>query len=319
MVSASPLRIGTRASALATTQSTTVARALEERLGRPVELVMVTTEGDVNPAPLASLGGVGVFVSALRDALLDGRIDVAVHSLKDLPTYPHAGICLAAVPQREDPRDVVVARDGLTLGELPVGSRVGTGSVRRAAQLHALGLGVDVVGIRGNVDTRIAKVAAGEVDAVILARAGLARLGRLDEATEVLDPIQMLPAPGQGALGVECRADDEALVRALADALDDPFTRAQVTAERAVLATLEAGCSSPVGALAEIAEGDDGEELWIRAVVMSTDGALAVRKSLSGKPAQAEDVGRRLAMDMLEDGAAELDEPPEPVGGEPPP
>ncbi|HSV38209.1 MAG TPA: hydroxymethylbilane synthase [Nocardioidaceae bacterium] len=296
------LRIGTRASVLATTQSRMVADEIAAKLGREVELVEITTEGDVNLAPLASMGGVGVFVSALRDALLRGEIDVAVHSLKDLPTYAQEGIVLAAIPLREDPRDVVVARDGLTLGELPDGSRVGTGSIRRAAQLHALGLGLEVVDIRGNVDTRIRKVAEGEYDAVILARAGLARLGRLDEVTEVLDPIQMLPAPGQGALAVECRpdlADDLAV-------LDDPFTRAQVTAERAVLATLEAGCSAPVGALAEIGEGDDGEELWIRAVVLSSDGGLAVRKSLSGKPADAEAIGRQLATEMLEDGADQL-------------
>jgi len=299
------LRIGTRASALATTQSRSVAAAIVERLGREVELVEVTTEGDVSTAPLASLGGTGVFVSALRDALLAGGIDVAVHSLKDLPTYSHEGVTVAAIPLREDPRDVVVARDGLTLGELPPGSRVGTGSVRRSAQLHALGLGLDVVGIRGNVDTRIRKVTDGEYDAVILARAGLSRLGRLDEATEVLDPLQMLPAPGQGALAVECRTADTELVEALT-VLDDSYTRAQVTAERAVLATLEAGCSAPVGALAEIAEGDDGEELWIRAVVMSADGALAVRKSLSGKPADAEAIGRQLAIEMLEDGADQI-------------
>ena len=298
------LRIGTRASALATTQSRIVADAIVA-LGREVELVEITTEGDVTTAPLASLGGVGVFVSALREALLRGEIDLAVHSLKDLPTYSADGITLAAVPQREDPRDVVVARDGLTLGELPAGSRVGTGSVRRAAQLHALGLGLEVVDIRGNVDTRLRKVADGEYDAVLLARAGLSRLGRLDEATEVLDPLQMLPAPGQGALAVECRSGDDELMHLLT-ALDDPHSRAQVTAERAVLATLEAGCSAPVGALAEIAEGDDGEELWIRAVVLSTDGGLAVRKSLSGKPADAEAIGRQLAIDMLEDGADQL-------------
>ncbi len=200
------VRIGTRASLLATTQSRQVADLVSERLGREVELVEVTTEGDRSAAPLATLGGTGVFVTALREALLEGRVDVAVHSLKDLPTAPAPGIVLAAVPTREDPRDVVVARDGLTLGELPAGSRIGTGSPRRAAQLHALGLGLEVVDIRGNVDTRLGKVASGEYDAVVLARAGLARLGRLDEVTEVLDPLQMLPAPGQGALAVECRA-----------------------------------------------------------------------------------------------------------------
>src|SRR5207342_1845701 len=205
-----PIRLGTRASLLALTQSRWVAERLSVAVGREVELVEVTTTGDRDDAPLAQLGGTGVFVSALREALLDGRIDVAVHSLKDLPTGPAAGLALAAVPLREDPRDVVVARDGLTLGELPAGARIGTGSPRRTAQLLALGLGFDVVAIRGNVDTRIRKVSAGEVDAVVLARAGLARLGRMDEVTEVLDPLQMLPAPGQGALAVECRADDTA-------------------------------------------------------------------------------------------------------------
>lgn len=303
------LRLGTRASALATTQSGLVADLIRRRLGREVELVTITTEGDVNGAPLATLGGTGVFVSALRDALLRGEVDVAVHSLKDLPTAPAPGIALAAVPPREDPRDVVVARDGLTLGELPHGSRVGTGSPRRAAQLEALGLGLDVSGVRGNVDTRIGKVASGEYDAVLLARAGLARLGRLDDATEVLDPLQMLPAPGQGALAIECRTDDAGLVSDLA-ALDDPATRAAVTAERAVLATLEAGCSAPLGALAEVVEGEDGDELWVRAIALSHDGGLSVRMSATGPVADAAGVGHRLASDMLADGAADLMEAP---------
>ncbi len=304
--STAPLRVGTRASTLARTQAGQVADALRAALGRDVVLVEVTTAGDVSTAPLASFGGTGVFVSALRDALLRGEVDVAVHSLKDLPTYPQHGIALAAVPLREDPRDALVARDGLTLGELPPGSRIGTGSPRRAAQLHALGLGFDVVAIRGNVDTRIRKVTEGDLDAVVLARAGIARLGRLDEVTEALDPLQMLPAPGQGALGVECRAADAALVDELRTALDDPRTRAAVAAERAVLATLEAGCSAPVGALAEVAEGDHGDELWVRAVALSHDGAVAVRRSATGRPGQAEGLGRRLAEEMLDEGARSL-------------
>jgi hydroxymethylbilane synthase len=302
-----PVKVGTRRSLLATTQAGTVAELIRTQLGREAVLVEVTTDGDRSQdagTPLVQTGGTGVFVGALREALLSGAVDVAVHSLKDLPTYPHDGVTLAAVPLREDPRDVVVARDGLTLGELPVGSRVGTGSPRRAAQLHALGLGLDVVGVRGNVDTRIGKVRAGEYDAVLLARAGLARIGRLDEATEVLDPLQMLPAPGQGALAVECRSDDE-LAGELAR-LDDPHTRAAVRAERAVLATLEGGCSAPVGALAEVVEGEDGDEIWVRAVAMSPDGGLAVRMSATGDPADAEGVGTRLAREMLADGAARL-------------
>ncbi|HEY9563363.1 MAG TPA: hydroxymethylbilane synthase, partial [Nocardioides sp.] len=194
------LRIGTRASLLARTQSGQIADLIAERLGVQVELVDVTTEGDISRAPLHTLGGTGVFVSALRDALLDGRVDVAVHSLKDLPTGAAEGITLAAVPTREDPRDVLVARDGLTLGELPVGSVVATGSPRRASQLHALGLGLEIVGLRGNIDTRLGKVTSGAADGVVLARAGLSRINRLDVVTETIDPIQMLPAPGQGAL-----------------------------------------------------------------------------------------------------------------------
>jgi hydroxymethylbilane synthase len=299
------VRIGTRASTLARTQSTLVAEALTAATGLPTELVLIRTEGDVSTAPLAQIGGTGVFVSALRDALLRGEVDLAVHSLKDLPTAPPDGISLAAVPLREDPRDAVIARDGLTLGELPNGARVGTGSPRRVAQLEALGLGIELVGVRGNVDTRIAKVASGELDAVVLARAGLARLGRIDEVTEVIDPLQMLPAPGQGALAVECRADAEILdvVRA---ALDDPASRACVEAERALLAELEAGCSAPVGALAEVAEGDLGDELWLRAVALSHDGGLFVRRSASGPLDDATGLGQKLGAEMLADGAAEL-------------
>ncbi len=276
---------------------------VRERLGCEVETVTIATEGDQSAAPLASLGGTGVFVSALREALLRGEVDFAVHSLKDIPTYAADGIALVAVPPREDPRDVLIARDGLTLGQLPVGSRVGTGSPRRVSQLAALGLGLEITCLRGNVDTRI-----GELDAIILARAGLARLGRVEEATEVIDPLQMLPAPGQGALAVECRSDDDATL-ALLSALDDPASRAAVTAERAVLNELEAGCSAPLGALAEVVEGEDGDELWLRAVAMSADGALSVRRSTSGPVDQAEALGRRLASEMLADGAADLMDP----------
>ncbi|HSK27443.1 MAG TPA: hydroxymethylbilane synthase, partial [Jiangellales bacterium] len=251
------LRLGTRRSPLALAQARLVAGALGDATGRTVELVEVTTRGDTSREPLTSIGGTGVFVSALRDAVLDGRVDLAVHSLKDLPTAPADGLVLAAVPPREDPRDVLCARDGLTLGELPYGAVVGTGSPRREAQLHALGLGLRVVPVRGNVDTRLRLVTEGRVDAVVLARAGLARLGRLDAVTEVLDPLQVLPAPGQGALAVESRPE---LVPLLA-VLDDPPARAAVTAERSLLAALESGCTAPVGACAEVAEGDTGLEL----------------------------------------------------------
>ena len=299
------VRIGTRASTLARTQSQLVADALSAATGLRTELVDIRTEGDASPAPLAQIGGTGVFVSALREALLRGDVDLAVHSLKDLPTAPPEGIAMAAVPTREDPRDIVVARDGLTLGELPQGARVGTGAPRRVAQIAALGYGIDLVGVRGNVDTRISKVANGELDAVVLARAGLARLGRADEVTEVLDPLQVLPAPGQGALAVECRADDE-LRDVVHTALDDATSRACVEAERALLAELEAGCSAPVGALAEVAEGDLGDELWVRAVALSPDGALFVRRSASGPLDDPVGLGQKLAAEMLAEGAAEL-------------
>lgn len=304
------VRVGTRRSLLARTQSGQVADLIARELGVEVELVEVVTEGDVNIAPLASLGGAGVFVSALRDALLRGDVDIAVHSLKDLPTAPAEGIVLAAVPPREDPRDVLVARDGLSLGELPSGSVVATGSPRRVAQLAALGLGLEIVGIRGNIDTRLGKVANGEVDAVVLARAGLSRIDRLGEVTEVIDPIQMLPAPGQGALAIECRSSDAELARSLQERIEDPFTRAAVDAERAVLRALEAGCSAPVGALAEVADTDDGPEVWVRAVALSLDGSVEMRRSASGPLADAVAVGERLAAGMLDEGAAGLIEEP---------
>jgi hydroxymethylbilane synthase len=304
------LRLGTRASTLARTQSQAVADAITAATGTPVELVHITTEGDRSSAAIAQLGGTGVFVTALRAALLAGEVDLAVHSYKDLPTAPAEGLVLAAVPPREDPRDALVARDGLTLGELPAGSRVGTGAPRRMAQLRALGLGLDVVPIRGNVDTRMARVlgvdgAPGDLDAVVLARAGLARLGRLDAITEALDPLQVLPAPAQGALAVECRADDER-TRSLLAPLEDPATRACVVAERAALAALEAGCSAPVAAHAELAEGEHGPELFLRASVTAIDGSDGVRGSVTGPLGEATRLGRDLAADLLDRGAAAL-------------
>jgi hydroxymethylbilane synthase len=260
-------------------------------------LVPIVTTGDVNRAPLEQIGGTGVFVSALRDALLANEIDVAVHSLKDLPTGPVDGLTIGAVPVREDPRDVLVARDGLGLGELQTGALVGTGSPRRVAQLEALGLGLELTGIRGNVDSRIAMVTQGKLDAVVLARAGLARLGRLAEITETLDPIQVLPAPGQGALGVECRTDDAEVLKALAP-LEDAATRSAVLAERQLLATLEAGCTAPVGALAEVVEGEDGPELWLRGALGQEGGVR--RLSANGPVDDPLGLGRELANELLE-------------------
>ena len=296
------IRLGTRRSTLATTQSGWVADCLRE-LGHAVEIVEITTFGDTSSASLSSIGGTGVFVTALRNALLSGEIDVAVHSLKDLPVAPEPGLRIAAIPVREDARDALVARDGLTLAELPAGSVVGTGSPRRAAQLAALGLGLRVTDIRGNVDTRISLVHNGSCDAVLLARAGLARLGRLDEITESLDPQQMLPAPGQGALAVECREDRTDVIEALAP-LDDPDTRAAVTAERALLAALEAGCTAPIGALAHVVQAEHGPELLLRAFAGSQDASIELRRSTVGPLEEPERLGRDLAAVLLADGAA---------------
>ncbi|HEY1968718.1 MAG TPA: hydroxymethylbilane synthase [Pseudonocardia sp.] len=301
------LRIGTRGSALALAQAGQIADAIRAA-GCPAELTVVRTTGDESLAPVAELG-VGVFTTALREALARREVDFAVHSYKDLPTAPDPRLTLAAVPVRQDPRDALVARDGLVLGELPAGARIGTGSPRRAAQLLALGLGLEVVPLRGNVDTRIGKVRSGELDAVVLARAGLARLGRLDEITETLDPLQMLPAPAQGALALECRVEDLETEHRLG-ALDDPATRVAVAAERAMLAALEAGCSAPVGALGEVVEDldDEGriiESLSLRGVVATTDGAL-MRASITGKTADAVSLGRALAAELLDLGAESL-------------
>jgi hydroxymethylbilane synthase len=317
-VSDRTIRIGTRGSALALAQTGTIAAQLEAA-GARVELVTVVTPGDRSSAPIAEIG-VGVFTSALRDALADGTVDVAVHSYKDLPTAPDPRLSLAAVPPRQDPRDALVARDSLTLGELPPGSRVGTGSPRRAAQIQALGLGLEIVPVRGNVDTRIRKVTDGELDAVVLARAGLARLGRLDVITEVLDPIQVLPAPAQGALAVECRVDDVDTEHLLQSIVDDGATRAAVGAERAMLAALEAGCSAPVGALADVVEDLDADDevvyrLSLRGVAAGnwTPGSRAegpevdlIRASATGDLTEGEQLGRALAAELLDLGAGVL-------------
>ncbi|MFD6178951.1 MULTISPECIES: hydroxymethylbilane synthase [unclassified Isoptericola] len=308
-----PLRLGTRGSALATTQSGMVARRLEELLGRPVELVRIRTEGDVKTGSLASLGGTGVFVTALREALLDGRCDVAVHSLKDLPTAQPADLTIVT-PEREDPRDALCARDGLTLDTLPRGARVGTGSPRRAAQVKAARPDVELVDIRGNVETRLARALGpdADLDAVVLAHAGLSRLGRTEVVTHLLDPAVVAPAPGQGALAVEARTADlagSALGEAFA-ALDHRPTRLAVLAERAVLARLEAGCAAPVGAHARVEAG----ELQLTAVVARVDGTEQLTHAASaplGGDAVAQDeaataLGVRVAESLLADGAERL-------------
>ncbi|WP_188543988.1 hydroxymethylbilane synthase [Rhodococcoides trifolii] len=308
------VRIGTRGSLLARTQAETVRSALTAA-GVTTELVVVTTAGDKSIAPVREIG-VGVFTTALRDALADKTIDVAVHSYKDLPTAEDSRFVIAAIPPREDARDALVARDGLVLGELPAGSTVGTSAPRRVAQLRALGLGLDVRPLRGNLDTRIGKVASGELDAVVVARAGLARIGRLEVVTEALEPVQFLPAPAQGALAVECRGDDDHLAAVIAT-LDDEHSRVAVVAERALLAELEAGCTAPVGATAEVVESidEDGrifDELSVRGVAAAIDGSDTIRASAVGKPSDADALGRSVARELLDLGARELVDVTEP-------
>ncbi|MCM2516723.1 hydroxymethylbilane synthase [Streptomyces griseoincarnatus] len=308
------LRLGTRRSKLAMAQSGQVADAVSQVTGRPVELVEITTYGDVSREHLAQIGGTGVFVAALREALARGEVDFAVHSLKDLPTTQPDELVVAAIPVREDPRDVIIARDALKLTDLPRGARIGTGSPRRMAQLNAYarthGLDIETVPIRGNVDTRIGYVTKGDLDAVVLAAAGLNRVGRSDEVTDFLSVDTVLPAPGQGALAVETTADNADLVASLAQ-LDDPLTRAAVTAERSLLAALEAGCSAPVGALADLlADGQIVKEMRLRGVVGTTDGSTLVQLSTTGPVPETHEaataLGRELATEMLAQGAAGL-------------
>jgi hydroxymethylbilane synthase len=292
------LRLGTRRSPMAVTQSTQVGQAITRATGREVEIVGIDSVGDASREQLTQIGGTGVFVSSLRASLLAGEVDLAVHSLKDLPVGPAAGIVLAAVPGRDDPRDALAARDGAKLADLPFGAKIGTGSPRRAAQLLILRPDIRPVPLRGNAGTRLAKVQTGELDAVVLAHAGLARIGRLDSVSQVFDPDEMMPAPGQGALAVECLEGREDLV-ALLGLIDDPLSRAATTAERSLLAGLQAGCSAPVGAYAA---GTD--VLRLRGLVVAADGGRALRGSASGTLAQADQIGREVAADLLSRGAA---------------
>jgi hydroxymethylbilane synthase len=287
------VRVGTRASALAVAQTTAAVARLQG-----VELVAITSEGDRSAESLASLGGTGVFAGALRESLLAGEVDAVVHSLKDLPTVPATGLALGAVPKRADHRDALCARDGLTLEKLPAGARVGTGSPRRAAQLRSRRPDLEVVDIRGNVDTRLGRVGT-DLDAVVLAVAGLERLERTDAITERLG---WPTAPGQGALAIEVRAGDERLV----SSLDHKPSRVTTSAERRVLGILEAGCSAPIGAQAQI---DDGL-LFLTASIYATTGEDRLTSShamyLDDSSDPAEDVAQRVAAELLELGAERL-------------
>jgi hydroxymethylbilane synthase len=310
------IRVGTRGSKLALAQSGMIADEIARLTGEQVELVEIKTTGDGTTVPVAQLG-VGVFVNQLRDALEREEIDIAVHSYKDLPTAQPEHLVIS-VPPRADPRDVLVASDGRTLSDLGPGARIGTGSPRRISQLNALGRGFECVPIRGNIDTRIGRV-GDDLDGVILAAAGIKRIGRQAEITEYLDPLVMLPAPAQGALAVECRKADMTSAR-ISSKLNDRYAQAAVAAERALLQRLEAGCSAPVAALADVAEGaSPGEvDLYLRGAVGAEDGSVIERLSTTAAlpdtgdagaaelAARAAAVGRALAEDLLAVGAEQL-------------
>jgi hydroxymethylbilane synthase len=300
------LRLGTRSSPLALAQAGQIARQLGERYGRPAVLVTVTAPGDESAAPVERLGTTGVFTTTLREALLRGEVDLAVHSCKDLPTATVPGVHVAAFPAREDPRDALVWPGGTSLDALPYEARIGTGSPRRAALLRATGRHLQVVPMRGNVGTRLRKLADGQVDALVLAMAGLSRLGLLDAVAAPLPASLLMPAPGQGVLAVECRTDDldtAAQIRTL----DHAPTRVAVIAERGFLAALGAGCDAPVGALAELTAGAGGEQaVRLSGLIAAPDGSSVIRAQATGAARDGDALGRRLAHMLLQGGGAAL-------------
>ncbi len=310
------VRLGTRASALAQAQTKRVIELLETAWpGIGCEARPIVTQGDRTQAsgePLPEIGGKGLFTAELEQALRDGEIDLAVHSLKDLPTEETPEIVVGAVCLRDDVRDCLVARDEAGLSDLPQSARVGTSSLRRAAQLRALRHDVEIRSVRGNVDTRVRKVHEGELDAVVLAAAGIRRLELDDAVTEWFAPETMLPAPGQGALGVQCRAGDESMLALLA-ALDDATTRAETTAERTFLRVLGAGCTAPVAAYASLSVTRDEKpsnsllqgvsRVRMEGLVASIDGREVVRVAGEGEP---EEVGERLALEARAAGADDI-------------
>lgn len=298
-----PLRIATRGSALALWQANHIRERLMQLHGVESELIRIRTSGDrFQGASVAQVseqtGTKGIFIKELEEALLAGTADLAVHSMKDVPTENPAGLIFPAITKREDVRDCLISRDGAKLRDLKPGARIGTSSLRRQAQLRHYRPDLELLELRGNVDTRLRKVAAGEFDAIVLATAGVKRLGASDKITEILSTEIMLPAVGQGALGIETRADDRETVR-LVSALDDPESHAAVTAERALLRELEGGCQLPLGAWARLENG----ELRLEACVFSADGKEFVRNELRGSADDAEKLGMRLGRMLIEAGA----------------
>ncbi len=298
-----PLRIGTRGSALALWQAHFVRDRLRALApDRPIELVEIQTEGDlILDVPLVQLGGQGAFTKAIQQALLDNRADVAVHSLKDLPTFAVEGIMLAAVPQRGPTGDVFVSKKHRSFASLPTSAIIATSSLRRRAQLLHRRPDLKLIDMRGNVETRLRKLMDQDLDAIILAEAGLVRLGLADQITEVLDRAWMLPAVGQGALGLECRTDDSE-TRALVERLNHGETRAAVLAERAMLRGLGGGCQVPIGAATSVAHG----MLTLRGVVLPPDGSKRVEAEIAGPLDRGESLGERLAQQLLARGAHAL-------------
>lgn len=294
-----PLRLGTRSSPLARWQADWVAARLRET-GEAVELVLITTQGDVKAGPLGSFGGQGVFTKEIQRALLEQTVDLAVHSLKDLPTETVPGLTVAAVPPRESPSDVLVS-SAASWADLPSGARVGTGSMRRRAQLLHARPDLVMLDIRGNVDTRLKKLDAGDYDAIVLAEAGLNRLGLTDRIGHVIPRDIMLPAIGQGALGIETRADDERTLAAV-KRLDHADSHASVLAERSFLATLRGGCLAPVGAWGRV----EGKRLTLDGAVLSVDGRQRLGGTVAGDTTDAAKLGRTLAEQLLAQGALEL-------------
>jgi len=294
-----PLRIGSRGSVLAMWQANAVRGRLERLVGVETEIVTIKTSGDrFQQANVAQIGLKGVFIKELEDALLEGSVDFAVHSMKDVPTQIPAGLVFPAICEREDVRDALLSRSGAKLAALPAGARIGTSSLRRQAQIRHVRPDLDLGDLRGNVDTRLRKLERGDYDAIVLAKAGLDRLGWSSKITEVIPPEVSLPAVGQGALGIEARADDREVLEVLAQ-LEHPPTRVAVTAERALLAELEGGCQVPLGAWARLEQG----ALVLDACVLSVDGIESVRQRTVGIPRDAEALGRELAQIMLAAGA----------------
>jgi hydroxymethylbilane synthase len=297
-----PLRIATRKSPLALWQAHHVAALLGQAHGAQSTLVELTTEGDrFLSAPLSSVGGKGLFVKEIEAAVLDGRADLAVHSLKDMTSEMPEGLLLACIPEREDPRDAFVGRLSKTVESLPQGARVGTSSLRRTCQLLERRPDLEIRSVRGNVQTRLRKLEEEDLHGLLLASAGLKRLGLQERATQVLEPEVSLPAVGQGALAIQCRAEDAEL-RAALQALEDPRTRTAVTAERAFLARLEGGCTVPLAGFATL----EGERLWMRGLVGSPDGRRVVRAERVGPWAQAAELGLALAEVLLAQGGEEI-------------